>query len=373
MSIEASCWSILPAVVNQTRRILWQESTKTLQDDNTTLNRIDDCFRNILRSKTIISTILHHDVCQSVPKMICSRLATKKHDETTVARNRKVWSLWWLTWNQPLFVNHQEVIFQSTLLFHTFWSRSDCFAPECQFLFHPDMMTQRFMRLRSPTRSHLQQNSHRVPSTRKSSTCGTTNIRDTAGTWMHWVHTSWKTPWCACIYCKTFARFAARREGGACFLWAGSQSAFSSVLFQHSGEHAPCSSAQNAFLRPGSWAIFHLDVRKFVVQTLWRAGLPRWSLGRQTYFLLRFSWLCLPTWHLSKSLWVRTSHTIAQNLSISADPLTNQFFTVHRRPVSTLRGTTLQGPATRHVVHWDSRETQGGQREPLANNLTPDN
>ena len=71
-----------------------------------------------------------------------------------------------------------------------------------------------------------------------------------------------------------------------------------------------------------------MEVRKFVVQTLWRAGLPCWSLGRQTYFLLRFSWLCLPTWHLWKSLCLRTSHTIAQNLSISAGPtaLTNQFF-----------------------------------------------
>ena len=46
---------------------------------------------------------------------------------------------------------------------------------------------------------------------------------------------------------------------------------------------------------------------------------------------------------------------------------------VHRRPVGTLRETTLLGPETGHAVQRDSRETQGGQRAPLANNPTPDN
>ena len=255
--MSASEWNILSTIVTQTRRILCQESTKTLQDDNITLNRIDDYFRNILRSKTIISTILGHNVSQSVTNMICSRLTTKNHDETTVTRDRKVWSLCddWLE-IIPCFSiprSHFPILRWTTLedkitlLFHSFWSRSDCFTPECQFLHHPDMMTQRFMRLRSQTRSHLQQISHRVRSTRKS-----TNIRDTADTWMHWVQTSWTTSWCACIYSKTFARFAARREGRACFLWVGPQSACSSVLFQHSDEHAPYSSHKTLY-----WGLDH--------------------------------------------------------------------------------------------------------------------
>ena len=56
-------------------------------------------------------------------------------------------------------------------------------------------------------------------------------------------------------------------------------------------------------------------------------------------------------------------------------PRTNSFLThaaVHRRHVSTLSGTAL-GTTPKHAVQRDSWERQGGKREPLTNNCTPDN
>ena len=389
MSIEASCWNILPAIVNQTRRILCQESTKTLQDDNITLNRIDDCFRNILRSKTIISTILDHDVCQSVTNMICSRLATKNHDETTVARNREVWSLWWLTWNQPLFLNHQEVIFQS-------WD-------------------ERHWKTRSPCNS-TPSGPDQIVLLQNVNSCSTL-------TW--WPNVSWDfvaRP--DHTFNKTrIACLAPENRQHAAQQTYERQQARTCIEFTRAGEHLDThasiarplqdsrrvATAVHVFCEPAHKVHFRASSSSTPMNTL-HAPVHKtlyWGLGHERSFTWKSASLsCKPSDGRDCRVEVLVDKPTSCSVSLDCVYSPETFgkasrwghrtlllkicpspparppsqtnsslahITVHRRPVSTLRGTTLQGPATRHVVHWDSRETQGGQREPLANNLTPDN